>query len=319
MARKGIEQNDVAKAIDALRKAGLTEPSVRMIHQKLGQGSLSTIVKHKRAIEAQQRAADPAMLPDTVQEKISEAVQSLWAELAEAADGIVTANEQQTEKTLAKYQDASLRAEARADESSDQAAAAQQQLKETLNQVKKLEKDLDKQITANQQLIDTQRSLKSESALIEREKALQTKRIEQLETDIVSSTKRFDDLVKQHRTDRTQWEKSRRDLQKAHDTQTTAVSTLQGTIKSLTTQVTSLEAISADYKQGRDRLAADNKTLNRDLNKLAKSNGALESSLSSMEAKLKTQEKQWRKKFDVQKKEIEKLGRLVPKKKASRR
>ena len=196
MARKGIEQNDVAKAIDALRKAGLTEPSVRMIHQKLGQGSLSTIVKHKRAIEAQQRAADPAMLPDTVQEKISEAVQSLWAELAEAADGIVTANEQQTEKTLAKYQDASLRAEARADESSDQAAAAQQQLKETLNQVKKLEKDLDKQITANQQLIDTQRSLKSESALIEREKALQTKRIEQLETDIVSSTKRFDDLVK---------------------------------------------------------------------------------------------------------------------------
>lgn len=307
MARKGITESDVAKAMSALKEAGLTSPSVRMIHQKLGQGSLSTIVKHKRAIEAEARSADPNLLPDAVQEKITDAMQTLWAELAEAADGIVQKNEQQSEKINTKHQEAKDRAAARAEEAMEEVAAMKQRLAETVKERDKLKKDIDKLEEQRGNAVENNRTLKSELAQQSRENSSLLHRIEQLEAERTSSASRFDEAVKQQRIERSKWEKDRRDLQKAQEKDEKAKSSLESDIAVLTTQLESLRSLSADYKQDRDRIAAENKVLHRAQTGLSKSNGALESAVAIKEKQLKTLEKQWKEKFSTLEKAIAEL------------
>ena len=50
MPRTGVTYDDVADSIHRLEKAGLN-PSIRLIREKLGKGSLTTIAEHKREYE----------------------------------------------------------------------------------------------------------------------------------------------------------------------------------------------------------------------------------------------------------------------------
>lgn len=86
MSRPGLSESDVAEAIDTLKAAGLSNPSIRAIHQKLGRGSLTTISTHKRAIEAARREADGQGLPDPIVASLTSLADQLWTELTEAAD-----------------------------------------------------------------------------------------------------------------------------------------------------------------------------------------------------------------------------------------
>lgn len=86
MSRPGLSESDVAEAIDTLKSAGLSNPSIRAIHQKLGRGSLTTISAHKRAIEAARREADGQGLPDPIVAALTSLADQLWTELTEAAD-----------------------------------------------------------------------------------------------------------------------------------------------------------------------------------------------------------------------------------------
>ena len=55
MARTGVTAEEVAAAVESLQSAGLAAPSIRMIRQKLGRGSLTTLARHKRELETQAR------------------------------------------------------------------------------------------------------------------------------------------------------------------------------------------------------------------------------------------------------------------------
>lgn len=313
MARKGITENDVAEAMGALNKAGLSEPSVRMIHQKLGQGSLTTIVKHKRAIEAQQRSTDPTLLPDSVQVKISEIVQTVWLELAEAADSIVNDNNQR----IAKYKDAEQHAIAQAEAANERVSDLAQDLQAAQLQVEKLEKEVNKQLKANEQTSNRNQVLKSELAGITREKASQAKQIEQLVAEREASARRLDDALEQHRLERAEWEQNRRGLQKALDAQTKTDANRKNEINALTTQVQSLKSLSAEYKKERDQTAAENKSLNKEQKALSKSIGALESALSTTKRQHSNQERQWKDKFGRLEKELNSLKNSKKKKQSN--
>lgn len=90
MPRQGVTYSDVESAIDALNKAGLT-PSIRLIREQIGAGSLSTIAEHKRAFDAKQAAGPGPALPDRLTKGLMEGAQGLWQELVDAAEGQIGA------------------------------------------------------------------------------------------------------------------------------------------------------------------------------------------------------------------------------------
>ena len=90
----------MAAVIESLHSAGLTDLSIRMIHQKLGTGSLTTISRHKRSIEFAHRDNDPTVLPDPVVEQLSGITADLWVELSQAADALTAQNKVAAEKAV---------------------------------------------------------------------------------------------------------------------------------------------------------------------------------------------------------------------------
>ncbi|MEL7025300.1 MAG: DNA-binding protein [Pseudomonadota bacterium] len=90
MPRSGISYEDVEAAINTLEKAGLT-PSIRLIREKLGKGSLSTIAEHKRAFDANRATGPGPAIPDPVAKHLLAGAQSFWQELVDAAEGQIEA------------------------------------------------------------------------------------------------------------------------------------------------------------------------------------------------------------------------------------
>jgi len=82
--------DDVEAALRALEETGL-KPTVRLVHQKLGRGSMSTITAHLRAIAAARADADVGTLPDPILTSLRAAADALWLELADAADARIEA------------------------------------------------------------------------------------------------------------------------------------------------------------------------------------------------------------------------------------
>lgn len=86
-------------AIQTLSKAGLT-PSIRLIREQIGRGSLSTIAEHKRTFDTKQLAGPGPALPDPVSQHLMTGAKALWRELVDAAEGQVQAIQMaSTEKT----------------------------------------------------------------------------------------------------------------------------------------------------------------------------------------------------------------------------
>ncbi|MEO0437328.1 MAG: DNA-binding protein [Pseudomonadota bacterium] len=90
MPRTGISYDDVADAIHALEKAGLT-PSIRLIREKIGRGSLSTVAELKRTFEAERASGPGPALPDPITKQLIAGAHGFWAELVEAAEVEITA------------------------------------------------------------------------------------------------------------------------------------------------------------------------------------------------------------------------------------
>ena len=85
MPRTGVSYEEVSAAITALEKAGLT-PSIRLIREKVGSGSLSTIAEHKRTYDAEKASGPGPDLPDTVATGLINGAKAFWQELVDAAE-----------------------------------------------------------------------------------------------------------------------------------------------------------------------------------------------------------------------------------------
>ncbi len=85
MPRTGVSYDDVAESIHVLEKAGL-KPSIRLIREKLGKGSLSTIAEHKRAYDIEAQKGPAESLPDPIAKGLIKGAEAFWQELVEAAE-----------------------------------------------------------------------------------------------------------------------------------------------------------------------------------------------------------------------------------------
>ena len=77
MPRTGVTYDDVAESIHTLEKAGL-KPSIRLIREKLGKGSLTTVAEHKRAYEAERAEGPTEALPDPIVKHLIKGAQAYW-------------------------------------------------------------------------------------------------------------------------------------------------------------------------------------------------------------------------------------------------
>ena len=102
--------DDVEAALRALEAAGI-KPTVRLVHQKLGRGSMSTITAHLRAVAATRAETDVGNLPDPVLASLRAAADALWLELAEAADARIEAVTQTADDEVRKANEAQAAAE----------------------------------------------------------------------------------------------------------------------------------------------------------------------------------------------------------------
>ena len=89
MARAApVTLDDVDAARRALTDAGVTA-SVRLVRQRLGRGSLTTISAHLRTLAAARAEPGLGAAPDPILATLGEAADRIWNELAEAADARV--------------------------------------------------------------------------------------------------------------------------------------------------------------------------------------------------------------------------------------
>lgn len=93
MPRTGVNYDDVKTAIQILEKAGLN-PSIRLVREKLGKGSLTTIADHKRTFEAERSEGPTEALPDPIAKSLIQGAQGYWRELVDAAEGEIDAARQ---------------------------------------------------------------------------------------------------------------------------------------------------------------------------------------------------------------------------------
>ena len=152
MARSGVTVEQVAEAIESLEAAGLTSPSIRMIHQKLGTGSLTTLSRHKRTIEAERREQGVSVLPDVLDDGLRELADALWAQVSEAADAIIEKREaaaEEREKTatqrIAQAMEEVSNKTSDLDRSNQRIKKRDQRIVELEKEVKQLTSDLQKE------------------------------------------------------------------------------------------------------------------------------------------------------------------------------
>lgn len=92
--------DDVEATLRDIEGAGI-RPTVRLVHQKLGRGSMSTITAHLRAVAAVRAGTEVGNLPDPVLASLRSAADAIWGELAEAADARIQAVATASESAVA--------------------------------------------------------------------------------------------------------------------------------------------------------------------------------------------------------------------------
>ena len=103
MPRTGVSYDDVAESIHTLEKAGL-KPSIRLIREKLGKGSLSTIAEHKRAYDIEASQGPNEALPDPIAKGLLKGAEAFWQELVDAAQDEIDAAKSRAEAEIAECQ-----------------------------------------------------------------------------------------------------------------------------------------------------------------------------------------------------------------------
>lgn len=103
MPRTGVSYDDVAESIHTLEKAGL-KPSIRLIREKLGKGSLTTIAEHKRAYDIEVSQGPTEALPDPIAKGLLKGAEAFWQELVEAAQDEIDATQSRAEADIAEHQ-----------------------------------------------------------------------------------------------------------------------------------------------------------------------------------------------------------------------
>ncbi|MEO0804443.1 MAG: DNA-binding protein [Cyanobacteria bacterium J06642_2] len=171
MPRRGISYSDVELAIQSLSKAGLT-PSIRLIREQLGKGSLSTIAEHKRTFDAKQFAGPGPALPDPVSQHLMTGAKALWQELVDAAESqiqaIQTTSSEKTERVEREL---------------DEAQQALVSASDTIGKLRATLSDRDAQLeVAQQALSDREQDINERAVLMSRLEAERDALIDQRTT-----------------------------------------------------------------------------------------------------------------------------------------
>lgn len=103
MPRTGVSYDDVAESVLTLEKAGL-KPSIRLIREKLGKGSLSTIAEHKRAYDIEVSQGPSEGLPDPITKSLLKGAEAFWQELVDAAQDEIDAAKSRAEAEIGECQ-----------------------------------------------------------------------------------------------------------------------------------------------------------------------------------------------------------------------
>ncbi len=203
MPRVGVTYDDVAQAIHILEKIGLN-PSIRMIREKLGKGSLTTIAEHKRSYEMQRSEGPTETLPDPIVKGLLKGATIYWQELVDAAEaeiGLVRTESEESQALLTeKLSQATAQIATLLDELGNQTAVMQQleqnvanltrQHKEQLDAnhdkdivISRLQADYDASHLQQVELKQSQTNLQNRVAQSDSERARLAERIENLATE----------------------------------------------------------------------------------------------------------------------------------------
>jgi chromosome segregation ATPase len=260
MARKGITESDVAEAIAALMNAGIKQPSIRMIHQKLGQGSLTTISRHKRTLEYELRASD-SEIPDRVHSAIADAVQSIWDELSEAAYAAIATEVAKAAQGVEEHQEAEAAAQIVATEAEIKATALAQELDQikaelstASEKVSTLQDQLTSKTAENKELSGKAQELESVNTGLNRH-------VESLEAIQVQQTNSSEIDRKANVAALKRWEAQQATMQQSIDRLTLEIRTLEKTDSGQKQQIASLLASAGELKKDKDRTIKESQSL----------------------------------------------------------
>lgn len=284
MARKGITESDVATALAELRRAGLASPSIRMIHQKLGQGSLTTISRHKRAIDSEQRSAGNG-LPDAVHAAIVHATQTIWDELSEAADAAIASAKADAQQAIGRYRDA----EALATDTASSATTSVQTLTSQLKETEAVLSDATGTIETLGATLSTESAnkvtLAAEKQQLEERCASLTQHITSLEATQARQNRRSDTDRQEHTTSAKRWDAQHETMQHALDKQAEQVRLCESAQATLNQQFLSLRELTDNLKQEKQSWGRELTSVNKAHNATMKALGAMESNLTAERAK----------------------------------
>ena len=179
MPRTGLAYDDVADAMHALEKAGVT-PSIRLIREKLGRGSLSTIAEHKRAVEAERAEGPTEALPDPIAKGLLKGAQAFWQELIEAAEAEIASVKDQHNEQLAETDTA-------LEQAREEVASAKDELGSTQALVAELEQALTERDAALEVADATRQGLEQDLARLKDAHAARGTERDELKAELTQS------------------------------------------------------------------------------------------------------------------------------------
>jgi len=185
--RTGLAYDEVADAIHALEKAGVT-PSIRLIREKLGRGSLSTIAEHKRAVEAQRAEGPIEALPDPIAKGLLKGAQAFWQELIEAAEAEIASVKAEHDEQLFEANSALKQAR-------EEVASAKDALGSSQARVAELESELSKRDAALEASASMHQGLKQDLAKLEAMHTALSDERDDLKAELVQSRKAATDAI----------------------------------------------------------------------------------------------------------------------------
>lgn len=213
MPRTGVPYEDVVQTIQILQKAGLN-PSIRMIREKLGKGSLTTIAEHKRSFEAEQSEGPTEALPDPVARHLIKGAKIFWQELVDAAQYDIDKVCQDTAKVTAALEQ---RLQAANDEvlALKDTLGTQAQTIDHLEKAAKLKSDelADRDSVLQSQAVDMSRiraeleSLETQTVELKAETASTKQSLSETEIDRARLTERIERQAVEHAKDKTTLQK----------------------------------------------------------------------------------------------------------------
>lgn len=187
MPRTGLAYDDVADAMRALEKAGVT-PSIRLIREKLGRGSLSTIAEHKRAVEADRAEEPTEALPDPIAKGLLKGAQAFWQELIEAAEAEIASVKVQYDEQLSEANTA-------LEQAREEIASTKDELGSSQARVAELENALSKRNAALEAAATTRQGLEQDLAKLNATHAALVAERDALKAELAQSRKATTDAM----------------------------------------------------------------------------------------------------------------------------